>query len=235
MNRTGYYYNSIAAVNKENRYGLKFAVTNEVLDLTLEDAYRQITIADSTIGNQYGIAVGNFYKGIINGMVQNFKTAIEQYDQALIMDSTLVFAYINRALASAEMEEHQFMQRKYASSVTISWGENEPEEIEEMPDNPDYMIAIAFLTMAIQLDPENPFAYFNRANLKNKSRDYSGAVQDYSKAIERLDSFKEAYYNRALTLLVMKDKNNACKDLSKAGELGMQDAYRVIKRYCRKK
>jgi hypothetical protein len=43
----------------------------------------------------------------------------------------------------------------------------------------------------------------------------------------------EAYYNRALTLLYVKENNLACKDLSKAGELGIKEAYNVIKRYCK--
>jgi hypothetical protein len=53
-------------------------------------------------------------------------------------------------------------------------------------------------------------------------------------AIKIEPDMAEAYYNRALTLLYLKEEKLACKDLSKAGELGVKEAYSVIKRYCNK-
>ena len=42
----------------------------------------------------------------------------------------------------------------------------------------------------------------------------------------------DAYYNRGLVLIYLKDKEKGCIDLSRAGELGVEDAYSVINRYC---
>jgi hypothetical protein len=42
----------------------------------------------------------------------------------------------------------------------------------------------------------------------------------------------DAYFNRGLVLIYLKDKEKGCIDLSRAGELGVQDAYSVIKKYC---
>ncbi len=53
-------------------------------------------------------------------------------------------------------------------------------------------------------------------------------------AIKLQPDLGEAYYNRALTLLYLNENKLACKDLSKAGELGITEAYNVIKRYCTK-
>ena len=53
-------------------------------------------------------------------------------------------------------------------------------------------------------------------------------------AIKLQPNLAEAYYNRALTLLYLDEIKLACKDLSKAGELGITEAYNVIKRYCNK-
>jgi len=44
----------------------------------------------------------------------------------------------------------------------------------------------------------------------------------------------QAYYNRGLTLIYLQDNEKGCLDMSKAGELGMQEAYPVIKKYCTK-
>ena len=44
--------------------------------------------------------------------------------------------------------------------------------------------------------------------------------------------FAEAYFNRGLTKIYLDDIDGGAMDLSKAGELGIQDAYNIIKRYC---
>ncbi len=58
------------------------------------------------------------------------------------------------------------------------------------------------------------------------------ALSNYSKAIGIEPKFKEAYYNRGLTYIYIQEKEKGCLDLSKAGELGVQEAYAVIKRFC---
>jgi len=69
-------------------------------------------------------------------------------------------------------------------------------------------------------------------NTKVKKKDYLGAINDYSKAIELEPDFAEAYFNRGLTRIFLDDMEGGSLDLSKAGELGLTDAYNVIKRYC---
>jgi tetratricopeptide (TPR) repeat protein len=221
ITREGYYVKEVADINSTNQYGLKFAITNKSLDLSLHDAYRQISLADSILRYEEGGPYVYLFKGIINGMVQNFKTAILEYDRALELDPELELAYLNRAQIYFEMAEQQFMERKYSSAVTITWGEMEPE------------MALADLDKLIEINPENGFAYFNRANIKVRLQDYDGAVQDYTRAIERINNYAEAIYNRGLTLVYLKEKRKACADLSKAGELGLKQAYRVISRYCK--
>ncbi len=68
--------------------------------------------------------------------------------------------------------------------------------------------------------------------MKVRLKDYSGAILDYSKAIEKEPGLAEAYFNRALTLIFLNDARSACRDLSQAGELGLEQAYKVIKQYC---
>lgn len=62
-------------------------------------------------------------------------------------------------------------------------------------------------------------------------QEFNQAISDYTKAIQYDPNLAEAYYNRALTLIYLNDKNKAIKDLSKAGELGIQEAYVVMKRF----
>ena len=57
------------------------------------------------------------------------------------------------------------------------------------------------------------------------------AIEDYTRAIELNPSFGEAYYNRGLIQIYLKDTRKGCLDMSKAGELGVADAYKVLRIY----
>ena len=94
-----------------------------------------------------------------------------------------------------------------------------------------YDEAVADLNKAIKLFPDFAYAYYNRANLQALSGQLPEAFEDYSKAIELNPAFAEAYYNRGVIQIFMKDTRKGCLDLSKAGELGILEAYEVLKRY----
>ena len=82
----------------------------------------------------------------------------------------------------------------------------------------------------IQLNPSFVFAYFNRANLRCAQRDFRAAIVDYDEAIRRDPDFAAAYFNRGLAKLSLGQATDGIADLSKAGELGIYNAYNIIKR-----
>jgi len=85
---------------------------------------------------------------------------------------------------------------------------------------------------ATELSPEFPYTYYNLGNLYCLSNDLPESILQYTKALELYPYIGEAYYNRGLVLIYLKDKEKGCIDLSKAGELGISEAYNVIKKYC---
>ena len=99
----------------------------------------------------------------------------------------------------------------------------------------DYTPAIHDLTKAASIMPAFPYIYFNLGNLYCLSQDLPESINQYSKALDLYPALAEAYYNRGLVLIYLKDKEKGCIDLSKAGELGIKDAYSVIKKYCTEK
>jgi tetratricopeptide (TPR) repeat protein len=94
----------------------------------------------------------------------------------------------------------------------------------------DHQLIIHDYDMVLKLDPSFVYAYFNRANLRCAQHDFAAAILDYNAAIERDPDFAEAYFNRGLARLSQGDANRGISDLSKAGELGIFDAYSIIKR-----
>jgi tetratricopeptide (TPR) repeat protein len=65
-----------------------------------------------------------------------------------------------------------------------------------------------------------------------KIGNYNKAIEDFSAAIRYRDDFAEAIYNRGLIFILLNENKKGCEDLSRAGELGILDAYKVMKRYC---
>jgi tetratricopeptide (TPR) repeat protein len=88
------------------------------------------------------------------------------------------------------------------------------------------------LTRAIEIDPDFYFAYYNRGVVNCKIGNYKQAIEDFSGAIQCRDNFAEAIYNRGLIYILLNENQEGCEDLSRAGELGILDAYKVMKRYC---
>ena len=74
--------------------------------------------------------------------------------------------------------------------------------------------------------------YFNRGLSRDNLRDYSGAIKDYSTAINLSPEFAEAYYLRAIAKGRLRDFKGSCSDLRIASELGYSEAYETMRKVC---
>jgi tetratricopeptide (TPR) repeat protein len=73
--------------------------------------------------------------------------------------------------------------------------------------------------------------YEHRATVKQHLKDYNGAIDDYSRAIEIFPG-SQFYMNRGYLYLRQGKKYEACLDFSSAGERGLESAYEEIKKHC---
>ena len=96
----------------------------------------------------------------------------------------------------------------------------------------DYSEAIEDMKHAAETVPDIPYIYFNLGNLYCLASEHVPSIDSYTKAIELYPYMGDAYFNRGLVLIYLKDREKGCIDLSRAGELGVADAYGVIKKYC---
>ncbi len=159
--------------------------------------------------------------------------ALPDLDSSIAMDPAFVLSYFSRG--NARIEELKRLQRdmEYRQSITIG-----PDVAVFPADSvsslitPTYERAIKDYTLSIGLDPDFYFAWYNRATAFAAKGEYLRAIDDLTEAIRLRKSFAEAYFNRALLLLILGQNQAACEDLSQAGELGIGDAYKVMKRYC---
>jgi len=96
----------------------------------------------------------------------------------------------------------------------------------------DYSEAVADMEAANETVSDIPYIHYNMGNLLCLSEKLVEAISEYDKAVELYPYMGDAYFNRGLVLIYLKDKEKGCIDLSRAGELGVPDAYGIIKKYC---
>lgn len=83
----------------------------------------------------------------------------------------------------------------------------------------DFNGAIAILTKAIELNPNNAEAYNDRGFAKNTKGDFDDAIADYDKAIKLHSNYALAYTNRGLTKDLKGNHNGAIADWTEAIKL----------------
>ena len=171
-----------------------------------------------------------FSLAISESLVKQYTNAVNTYTLAIQAAPTNPFVYLNRATTQAEMID--FISSIDNAYQRISIESDPARQLHNRPTRTyNYDEAIADLTKAIKLHAGFAYAYYNRANLFALSGKLPEAFDDYTKAIELNPHFAEAYYNRGLIQIYMKDTRKGCLDISKAGELGIEEAYDVLKTY----
>lgn len=154
-------------------------------------------------------------RAVANSVVQNYADAISDLTAYIDIDSTSAIAYWHRAVCQARMNEFEASQGKDIRLLTLN--------------------AMSDLDKAIILNSSNPYLYYDRGNLYVIAKDYVKAIDNYTKAIELDANLAEAYYNRGIANIKIKKTTEGIRDLSKAGELGLYNAYSIIKKYSSKK
>ena len=159
--------------------------------------------------------------------MRQYTSAINILSEAIRLAPDNAMLYLNRGVARAEMID-------FISSI----GTTERISLDSdmvlrstQQRTYNYNDAIADLTKAAELAPEVAYIYYNRGNLYALSGDMPAAYEDYTKALTLAPYLAEAYFNRGLVQLYMKDTQKGVMDLSKAGELGIKEAYGILKRY----
>ena len=172
----------------------------------------------------------HFERGISQSLIKQYTNAVNSYTEAIHLNPTNPFLYINRATTRAEMID--FISSIDNSYQTISFDSDPAKRLHNSGTRTySYDEAIEDMNKAIKLYPDLAEAYYNRGNLMAISGKLPEAYDDYTKAIELNPNLGEAYYNRGLVQIFMKDTRKGCMDLSKAGELGIASAYDILRQF----
>lgn len=247
-----YYNKMIDDYNNRMVLKRKLRLTNQEAALT-EDLialhFASINEYSSKIESNDKDADAYFGRGMDFMLVQDFTEALADFDRAIELNPSFAIAYFNRAVVRYKQLEYTMSNQSTedlglndASSMTLNLYAGNKNSADRQStrstrqsttDNKrayQHEMIVHDYDVVLQLNPDFVYAYFNRANLRCAQRDYRAAILDYNEAIKRDPEFAEAYFNRGLTRLYLGDTERGIDDLSKAGELGIINAYNIIKR-----
>jgi tetratricopeptide (TPR) repeat protein len=150
-------------------------------------------------------------RAVAYSVLQNYDAAITDLTTYLQIDSTSVLALWQRGVCQTLFDEFNASQ---GVDVQVKAARTKADFDE-----------------ALRRSPNNSYLYYDRGNLYAMKKDYARAIDDYTMAITLDANLAEAYYNRGLARIYSNNKSAGVADLSKAGELGLYNAYHLIKRY----
>ena len=230
LRRTNYYHPLIELYNKEKKLSSVLKITNSEIPLTEElvtmhfDAIDNISTQLTTETNDADVF---FNRAMEFSLVQDFNSAINDLNKAILLRPNFVLAYFARANIRHKQIEYE---SDADENLTL---EQEKKKVSDKQYNFDTEMIMRDYDKTISLAPDFQYTYFNKANVLASLNDFRSAISHYGKAIEIDPGFAEAYYNRGLVYLFTGEDAKGMTDLSKAGELGMYKVYNLIQRFNR--
>ena len=170
-----------------------------------------------------------FLRGINNALVQDFNSAIEDFSSAILNGADALAYFARATMRHKQLEVSIAGSLAEQNNAKIDF-KQENQIITDKKFTYDYEMIFRDYDKAIELAPDFCFAWFNRANLLCSLKDYKSAINSFTNAIAINPDFAEAYFNRALTYIYIGENEKGIADLSKAGELGIYQAYNLLKK-----
>ena len=250
-------YRFVITKDKDDvNYALRNRYENPLIDKFIKESPVPVSIVNDIAVEKssaevkeelYGVresseSVNSFLRGVYEVSGKQFNLALNYFGDAIsqasgsgdkTQDMYKSLYYMNRGVLRADMIDFISSIENNVQTLTMDdQGTTRARVRDRVNRSYDYGDAISDMEAAASIVSDIPYIYFNLGNLYCLSSRLVDAIGSYNKALELYPMMGDAYYNRGLVLIYLKDKEKGCIDLSRAGELGVGEAYSVIKRYC---
>ena len=149
-------------------------------------------------------------RAVAYSALQDNEAAIHDLTTCLEADSTHVLALWQRAVCQSRVA--QFLTSEGGSAELTLAG------------------VASDLSHALLLGGRNAYLLYNQGCLSARKQDYRQAIALFTEALAVDPHLAQAYYNRGICSILSGNQAAAASDLSKAGELGIYQAYSIIKK-----
>jgi len=161
-------------------------------------------------------------RGALYTLLNNPVLAVEDFNKALSLNPSNTIIHLFRSIANISLL--QIMTRQETRVPILPKTHN----IEELRVYSDIIYDLQKIT---EPDPDYIFARFNLGYARFLMEDYTVALSDFSYVASK-KKIAEAHFNKALLQFFFNEKDQGCTELGIAGELGLKQAYPVIRKLC---
>ena len=143
---------------------------------------------------------------------------LRKKSEELLKENGRLTKELKTAKGDAKQKSAQAYKRNIDNLNATEWF----EKGYELDISGNYTDAEKAYSKAIELNPRDSVAYYNRGNAYYKLGNYQQAIKDYNRAIELNPQYANAHYNRGTAYSNIGDYQQAIKDYNKAIELNPQ-------------
>ncbi len=183
-----------------------------------------------------------FKNGSAKYQLENYKSAIEDFDKAIELENDYIDAYYVRALCYGNLKKYDKAANDFNKVIELN-PEYKDAYINRgyyvLEKKGDFQGAISDYNKFLDLnvDGDNAFAYNNRGYAKYRLKNYNEAMDDIQESIRLNTDNSFVYKNRALIYISLDSLNLACQDLEQANKLGFTEDYgsevnELIAKFC---
>jgi tetratricopeptide (TPR) repeat protein len=175
-----------------------------------------------------------FFRAMKYSSANKYNQAVREYEKAMSIDPNNLIISLNLNVERIEMARfvNQFENEISTVSPIIGNTPNDKKETNKAT-NYAYSEAIANFGILEKKLPDLAVIPYNIGNTYLLMEQLDLAIAEFDKAINLEPRFAEAWFNRGLAKLIKGEKQGGCFDISKSGELGLNQAYSIIQRFCK--
>lgn len=211
------------------------------LNKAIQKGYQFTFSTNDAISLKYSVDTSVSHKSIVHFIkasqlsIQNkYMQAVKEFEKAYKEDPKNLLAALSLITERLEMAKFVDQFKNEANAVSFKMGNrNDSKNDQAKPINYFYNDAIdTYKGIAINL-PNLAVIPYNIGNTYILTEELDLASNEFTKAISIEPRFAEAWFNRGLIKLIKGEKQSGCADVSKAGELGLNQAYSIIQKFCK--
>lgn len=183
-----------------------------------------------------------FKNGSAKYQLKNYKSAVQDLNQAIELENEFSDAYYVRALCYGNLKKYDKALVDFNKVIEINPNYKDAyinRGFYVLEKTGDFEGAINDYNKFLELngDGDNAFAYNNRGYAKYKLNDLEGAMNDIQESITTNPENPLVYKNRALVYISLDSLDLACQDFGQANILGFSENYgsevnELIAKFC---
>ena len=169
-------------------------------------------------------------QGIEKYNKQDFRGAIQDYNQAIQINPDYALAYYQRGLAHSNLGDEQEAIKDFRQAAELFAAQGNQSDAKRSQGVvrsylKDYQGAIAAYSEAIGINSKDFRAYVNRGNARKALKNNQTAIEDYKQAIKINPDFAIAHYNLCNVRNELRNYQSAIEDCNQA--IRLNPNYRV--------